>query len=199
MKKLFIIGGMGSGKSSVSNIIAEDGIPVIDLDKVGHQIHTWETVKEEIAAEFGADVYDENGELIRSKLADRAFSSPAETRKLNRITMPRIEDAYRDEVDRLEAEGNKAVVVEFSTFKNRSMSLADTADVVIAVLAPIEQRVERAVAAGWDEADVRRRIALQISDAQRAESADVTFNNDRDLDDLANNVRVWWNEYRKTL
>lgn len=199
MKKLFVIGGMGSGKSSVSKIIAEDGIPVIDLDKVGHQIHTWDTVKEEIAAEFGADVYDENGGLIRSKLADRAFSSPAETRKLNRITMPRIEDAYRDEIDKLEAEGNKAVVVEFSTFKNRSMSLADTADVVIAVLAPIEQRVERAVAAGWDEADVRRRIALQISDAQRAECADVSFNNDRDLDDLANNVRVWWNDYKKTL
>lgn len=199
MKKLFVIGGMGSGKTSVSKIIAEDGIPVIDLDEIGHQIHHWDAVKEEITAEFGADVYDARGNLIRSELAARAFSCPAETRKLNRITMPRIEDAYLQELDKLEAEGHKAVIVEFSTFKNRSMSLADTADVIIAVLAPIEQRVERAVSAGWDEADVRRRIALQISDAQRIETADISFNNDRGLDDLCNTVRVWWNEYKKTL
>ena len=199
MKKLFVIGGMGSGKSSVSNIIAEDGIPVIDLDKVGHQIHTWETVKEEIAAEFGADVYDENGELIRSKLADRAFSSPAETRKLNRITLPRIEDAFTTKLDELEAAGCEAVVVEHTVFKNRAMSMADMADVIIAVLAPLDVRIQRAVAAGFDEKDVRRRIAQQITDAERIEKADVVFNNDGTQEELYNKVVNWWNDYTSSI
>lgn len=199
MKKLFIIGGMGSGKSTVTHALVDQGLPFIDLDKVGHLIHKWDTVKEEIRETFGDDVFDAEGEIDRSALAAKAFSSPSETRKLNRIAMPRIEEAYLDELDRIEAEGHEAVVVEYSVFKNRNMSIADSADVVIAVLTPIELRVQRAVAAGWDEADVRRRIAQQISDAARAEAADVVFNNDRTREDLRNDVLVWWNDYKKTL
>ena len=53
--------------------------------------------------------------------------------------------------------------------QNRTSSLAYDADVVIAVLAPLDVRIERAVASGFDEADVRRRIARQITDADRIE------------------------------
>ena len=70
--------------------------------------------------------------------------------RLNRITLPRIEEAFTDRVAELEAEGHKAVVVEHSVFKNRQTSLAYDADVVMAVLAPIDLRIERAVKSGWD-------------------------------------------------
>ncbi|MBR2803545.1 MAG: dephospho-CoA kinase, partial [Eggerthellaceae bacterium] len=69
------------------------------------------------------------------------------------------------------------------------------ADIVIAVLAPLEVRIERAVASGFDEADVRRRIAQQITDAERIEQADVVFNNDGTKEELYNKVVNWWNEY----
>ncbi|MBQ9955016.1 MAG: dephospho-CoA kinase [Eggerthellaceae bacterium] len=195
MKTLFVVGGMGAGKSTASKVLLEQGLPLIDLDKVGHDIHNWETVKEEIRETFGDDVYDENGNIIRSALAAKAFVSPAETRKLNRITMPRIEDAYHDRIAELKAEGHKAVVVEYSVFKNRSGSLAYSADVVIAVLAPLEKRIERAVLSGFDEADVRRRIAQQITDAERIEQADVVFNNDGTPEELRNAVLSWWLDY----
>lgn len=195
MKKLFIIGGMGAGKSTARRALVDVGLPVIDLDQVGHDILTWDIVKEELVETFGADIMHD-GEVDHKALAHKAFVSPAETRKLNRITMPRIEDAYTDRLAELETAGNEAVVVEYSVFKSRQASLAYSADVVIAVLAPLDVRIQRAVASGFDEQDVRRRIAQQITDADRIEAADVVFNNDNTPDELRNQVLAWWEDYR---
>ena len=197
MKKLFIIGGMGAGKSTARKALVDEGLPYIDLDQVGHDVLMWDTVKEELVETFGEDILDEDGEVIRPALAKKAFVSPAETRKLNRITMPRIEDAYTDRLAELEREGHEAVVVEYSVFKSRASSLAYSADVVMAVLAPLDLRIERAVASGFEESDVRRRIAQQITDADRIEAADVVFNNDGTPDELRNQVLLWWQEYQK--
>ena len=197
MKQIFVIGGMGSGKSTASKALVEQGLSIIDLDKVGHDILKWEIVKDDLREAFGEDIFDENGEVVRSRLAAKAFSSPAETRKLNRITMPRIEESFTDQISDLEKQGVDAVVVEYSVFKNRDNSLAYDADAVVAVLAPIEARIERAVAAGWDEEDVQRRIAQQITDADRAEAADVVFNNVGTKEELRDSVLEWWDEYSK--
>ena len=195
MEKIFVIGGMGAGKSTARKALVDQGLEYIDLDLIGHEILHWEIVKEDVSATFGEDVLDPDGEINRKALARKAFVSPAETRKLNRITQPRIEDAFTTKLDELEAAGCPAVVVEYSVFKSRQMSLAYLADIVIAVLAPLEVRIERAVASGFDEADVRRRIAQQITDAERIEQADVVFDNDGTKEELYNKVVNWWNEY----
>lgn len=199
MKKLFIIGGMGAGKSTARKVLVEDGVPYIDLDKLGHEVLHWDTVKEELVEAFGEDILDEDGEIIRKAVAEKAFVTPEDTVKLNQITMPRIDELFSDQMDELEREGNKAVVVEYSVFRNRQTSLAFDADVVIAVLAPLDVRIERAVAAGWDEQDVRRRISRQITDAERMEAADVVFDNDGTPEELRAQVQAWWDEYKKTL
>ena len=195
MEKIFVIGGMGAGKSTARKALVDQGLEYIDLDQIGHEIHHWQVVKDDLVAAFGADVLDQYGEVNRPVLARKAFVNPSETRKLNRITMPRIEDAFRTKLDELEAQGCPAVVVEYSVFRNRQMSLAYLADIVIAVLAPLELRIERAVASGWDEQDVRRRIAQQITDAERIEQSDVVFNNDGTKEELYNQVVAWWHEY----
>ena len=195
MEKIFIIGGMGAGKSTARKALVDQGLEYIDLDKIGHEIHSWQVVKDDLVEAFGADVLDEEGNVNRKTLAQKAFKSPAETRKLNRITMPRIEDAFMTKLDELEKDGCEAVVVEYSVFKSRSMSVADVADIIIAVLAPLDVRIERAVASGFEEKDVRRRIAQQITDAERIERADVVFNNDGTKEELYNKVVNWWNEY----
>ena len=199
MKKLFIIGGMGAGKSTVRKALVEQGIPYIDLDKVGHDVLLWPTVKEELVEAFGEDILDENGEVSRPALAVKAFANAAETRKLNRITLPRIEEAYTEKIAELEKENHAAVVIEYSVFKNRFSSFAYDADIVIAVLAPLDMRIERAVKSGWDEADVRCRIAQQITDADRIEAADVVFNNAGSPEEIRNEVLAWWADYKKEI
>jgi len=195
MEKILIIGGMGAGKSTARKALVDQGLEYLDLDKIGHEIHGWQVVKDDLVAAFGSEVLDEDGNVDRKVLAKLAFKTPADTRKLNRITLPRIEDAFTTKLDELEAAGCEAVVVEYSVFKRRSMSMADQADVIIAVLAPLETRIERAVASGFDEKDVRRRIAQQITDAERIECADVVFNNDGTKEELYNKVINWWTEY----
>lgn len=199
MRKIFVVGGMGAGKSTARQALVDAGLPYIDLDQVGHQVLKWDTVKEELAETFGDDIIGPDGEIVRSAVASRAFVSPADTRKLNRITMPRIEEVYTDLLAQLEAEGHDAVVVEYSVFKNREMSLAYSADVVLAVLAPLDLRIERAVASGFEEADVRRRIARQITDADRIEASDVVFSNDSTKEELRNKVLAWWEGYQASL
>lgn len=199
MKKLFIIGGMGAGKSTARKALVDQGLPYIDLDLVGHQVLSWDTVREELAETFGSDIFNDEGAVDRRRLAAKAFASPADTRKLNRITLPRIEELFSDRVDELERMGHKAVVVEQSVFKNRQGSLAYCADVVIAIIAPLDMRIERAVASGFAEEDVRNRIARQITDADRIEAADVVFNNNGTPDELQNQIVAWWQEYEKSI
>ena len=199
MKKLFLIGGMGAGKSTARKALTDEGLAWIDLDQVGHEVLTWDTVKDDLRGAFGDGIFDEGGEVVRAELAAVAFASPAATRKLNCITMPRIEERYTDLIDEFEHEGKPAVVVEYSVFRNRQQSLAYGADVVIAVLAPLEVRIERAVASGFSAEAVGARIARQITDADRIEAADVVFNNDGTPEELRNQVLVWWNDYKKTL
>ncbi len=197
MKTIFVVGGMGAGKSTARKALVDQGLEYIDLDKLGHDVLTWDVVKEDLREVFGPDIFNEAGEVDRSALARKAFVTPAETRKLNRITQPRIEELFTEKLDELKKKGCKVVVVEYSVFKDRASSMAYSADVVIAVVAPMDVRIKRAVASGFAEEDVRHRIAKQITDAERIEQSDVVFVNDSTKEELYNKVLVWWNEFKK--
>ncbi|MDD6786445.1 MAG: dephospho-CoA kinase, partial [Eggerthellales bacterium] len=105
MKTIFVIGGMGAGKSTASRALASQGIPLIDLDVVGHEALTLDVVAQELAAAFGPQVLDAQGNVIRGEVAAAAFASEQATQMLNGITQPRIRELLAQKLNALEREG----------------------------------------------------------------------------------------------
>ena len=87
------------------------------------------------------------------------------------------------------------IVVETSNFQGRDGWLVRDGDIVMAIIAPAELRIARAVAAGWDEEDVRRRIAQQMTDEERIAVADIVFDNSGTPAELRRAVQDWWNGF----
>ena len=198
MKNILIIGGMGAGKSSVTSALASQGLPVVDLDRLGHVVLTWDFVKKELRDAYGAGVFTAEGEVDRAALAAVAFATKEGTDTLNRITQPRIDQALHNELVRLVSEGHTAAVIESSSFTGQAPLVA-LADYIVVVTAPEELRVARAVAAGWSEADVRARMARQLTDEQRLRFATVSFVNDGTPEQLYDQVVSWWNAEKEQL
>jgi len=114
MKTIALVGGIGSGKSTIAHMFAELGAGIINLDDVGHFVLTTPGVKYDIARTFGANVFDERGEVVRSRLAAAAFDTPEHTEWLNAITHPVIMQECRRRIGEL-GQLHDMVVVEVTT------------------------------------------------------------------------------------
>lgn len=197
MKTIFVIGGMGAGKSTAAKMLASYGTALVDLDKVGHEILHWDVVKRDILDAFGERVFTEEGEVSRRALARASFTSEGGVSRLNAITLPRIRERYKEYLDEYESAGASLVVVESSAFKGKETADAFRPDMVILVSAPLETRINRAIAAGWHEEDVRARIARQVSDEERMNWADAVFDNSGTPEDLAATIDAWWRGFQE--
>ncbi|MBE6465855.1 MAG: dephospho-CoA kinase [Denitrobacterium detoxificans] len=197
MKTCILIGGIGSGKSTVSHMLLERGAKRVDLDECGHETLLDPEVISQLADTFGPEILDENGAIVRSELAARAFVTQAKTIQLNAITQPRLLKVAQAQLDRLEQEGCELAVIEISAYDGPEGTFAPlvrNSVGVIAVTSPTRVRVQRAVAKGFAEDDVRRRIARQVSDAQRALWADYVISNKGTIDQLEDQVELVWQD-----
>ncbi len=172
-------GGIGAGKSTLLDAFADAGFVVIRADAVGHDALEATTVSgRQVMARWPEVVVD--GAVDRSVLAGIVFNDPAALAELESFTHPRIQDVIQAEVAAALADGSaRGVVVEVPLI--RVLPASDWAH--IAVVAPEEVRVTRAVARGADEQDVRARIANQEPDEAWAEWADVIIDNGGPLDE----------------
>ncbi len=193
---LVLTGGLGSGKSTAAAYLRSRGATVISLDDVARDVlRPGSAVLDAVRDEFGPGVLDAGGRLDRSALASLAFSSPERARRLDEIVHPalarEVGPALR-ELDMLPMRPEVVVlevplIVEAPVFR-------ELADQVLAIEAPVELRVQRAVARGMSESDARARIACQATDAQRAELADDVIVNDGPLPDFYAKLERYYDE-----
>lgn len=189
MKTVFVIGGIGSGKSLVSRFFAEEGFPVLDLDMVGHDALKNSSVKKSLVEVFGDGILDGRRDIVRKILAQEAFVSPVATETLTTITAPHILQTMRTWLKARSAEGHPFAIVEVSAFDGPDGFYAGEASLIVAVVAPEELRVQRAIERGFEAADVRRRVARQASDDERRYWAHYVIENDADLEALQSKVK----------
>src|SRR5687768_14012614 len=102
MTTIGLTGGIGMGKSTAADLLAREGLPVIDTDVVARDLVEFgQPALAEIAAAFGSDMIDATGHLDREKMARRVFASSPDRQKLESILHPRIRDRWRAEVEHL--------------------------------------------------------------------------------------------------
>lgn len=188
-----LVGGIGSGKSVASAMLAELGAVVINADLVGHEVY--EPGKpgfDAIVAEFGSDVVGPDGRIDRKHLGALVFTDGTRLERLNAIVHPLIRAEIERRIARARAQGAvRAVVVEAAILLEAGWrSLVDQVWVISARREDVLARL--AAQRGMAVSETDARIAKQMSDAERRSSADVVIENAGSLDDLRARLAGLW-------
>ena len=166
-----ITGGTGCGKTTLLNVIAEKGGLILDCDAIYHRLlATDQELLASIDTRFPGTV--ENGQLLRKKLGAIVFSDREALQDLNRIT----HSAIRAEVLRLlEVRPALAAIDAIALFE---AGLAELCDIIVAVTAPVEDRVRRLMVRDRIPEDyARSRIAAQHEEAWFRQRCDCILEN----------------------
>ena len=186
-----LTGGIGSGKSTVSAMLAAKGAVIVDADAIVHEVQAPGGLAfQPIVDRFGPGVVMADGTLDRPALAAIVFDDDGARADLTAITHPIVGQVIFDRVA-AEADSDHVVVLDVPLLVE---SGRDNTAGVIVVDCPVELAVARAVARGpAPEADVRRRIAAQATREERLAKADFVIDNSADRAHLDAEVERAWN------
>ncbi|MGH9476146.1 MAG: dephospho-CoA kinase [Terriglobales bacterium] len=168
MLRLAITGGLGSGKSTVSALLRGRGVPVVDADRLGHELLQNEA-RDEVREQFGT--------AEPAALAELVFAPGAGARleQLNRILHARIMAKAGEQLRQWECAGKAMAGVEAALLIEAGL-LAGF-DRVVVVAAGAELRVQRYLQRGGTRAQALARMAHQLPDAAKVEQADIVIDN----------------------
>lgn len=160
-----LTGGIASGKSTVSAILAELGAVVIDADQLAREVVERGTPGlTRVVEEFGPEILTAEGDLDRPQLGRIVFGDETKRKALESIVHPLVFERYAE----LEAAAPPEAVVVHDIPLLAESGRADTFDAVIVVETPAEVQVERMLRdRGWTREDAEARIAAQASPEQR--------------------------------
>jgi dephospho-CoA kinase len=185
-----LTGGIGSGKSTVSSLLAERGAVVIDADAIVHELQApGQPVLAAMVERFGEDILDEAGALRRQRVADLVFGDPEALADLGAIVHPAVgEEIARRMAEQVDTDHVVILDVPLLVESGRD----DMAALIVVDVDP-ELAIERLVAhRGFDERDARARVARQASRADRLAKADRVIDNTGSLADLRRQVDDAW-------
>ena len=191
MLRIGLTGGIGSGKSTVSALLAERGAVIVDADVIAREVVAAGTPGLAAVAEaFGDGVLAPDGSLDRPALAAVVFADPEARRRLDGIVHPLV----RTRAAELAGAAPPDAVVVHDVPLLVETGQAGLYDLVLVVEADVEARVARLVRRGLTEHDARARIAAQATDEQRRAVADVVLDNNGTPEELADQVDRFWAE-----
>jgi dephospho-CoA kinase len=190
-----LTGGIGAGKSTVTQMLEDLGAVVIDADRVGHQIYlpdlpAWR----EIVDGFGETVLNADRTINRQALGKIVFADPEALRTLNRILHPKMFDRMAELIAELRGRGGmKAIVVEAAVLIEANWQpLVDQVWVVVASEPVVVDRLAKQRSLCAEQ--VRTRIAAQVSNDERLKHAQVVIRNDGSLEEVRSAVQRAWDQ-----
>jgi dephospho-CoA kinase len=197
--KIAITGGAGTGKSTVARMFAELGAEVLDADQAARDaVAVGEPAWVELRRLYGADYFNPNGELNRSKLSQLVFADPEERRRLDGLIHPRVEAELKARLAELGRRGAKLVLVEVPLLFETGREAAF--DRVIVVAAPEALQIRRL--RGRDrrgEDEIRGILKAQWRLADKVARADYVVNNGGTRRLTARQVKNIWADLKNQL
>lgn len=162
MLRIGITGGIASGKSVVAGLLRDMDFPVIDADRLAHQLtEPGQPAYREIISEFGDSVLGAHGRIDRGKLSTIVFADGGKLQRLNAIVHPRVAEAITQQFDDWQClESHSVAFVEAALIVEAG--LHRKLDGLIVTWCRPEQQLERLKARGIAEAEARKRIASQM-------------------------------------
>ncbi len=176
MKVIGITGGIGSGKTIVSQIFGKLGIPVYEADKAAHQLYDkYPEIKEQVRKEFSEEVIDKNGRIIRKKLGEIVFSDEKKLSILNNIVHPFVKTDFTEWLK--SKKGHPYVLKEAAILFESGTD--ENCDKVISVVSPMELRISRIRERDHkSRPEIESIISKQMKDEERIERSDFVIYND---------------------
>lgn len=182
-----LAGGIGSGKSTVAQMLAELGCLVSNSDDLARAALRDPAIKSQIVQWWGEAVQDKHGEIDRAKVASIVFDDPAERKRLEELVHPWIEARRREQFASAPPEASALVIDAPLLFE---ANLDKHVDVVIYVDADRPIRLRRVMATrGWTEAELAKREQSQLPLDEKRSRADYTVVNNGDLSELRSQIR----------
>ena len=172
-----LTGGLGAGKSEALRLLEELGAATLSTDAIVHELLGGDELRDEIAARLGPEVAVD-GELDRSRIAERVFGDEDARAWLEQLLWPRVGERVAGW--RVAQPADQVAVVEVPLLFESGMEVVF--DATIAVVADEELRERRAGARG--HAAVAEREGRQLSQQEKSDKADFTVRNDGSLDEL---------------
>ena len=188
MIKIGLTGGIGSGKSTISNFLKEIGIKIVDADKISREVLSiYPEVKEKIKIEFGEKVFRYDGSLNRRLIGNIIFQNPEKKQSFENIIIPYIIREIRERIHILEKNKEKIIVLDAPTLMENKLN--EQMDYNITVWVDRETQIERVM--GRDESsfeEVISRIDSQMSLDKKKELSDFTIDNRGAVEDTLQQV-----------
>jgi dephospho-CoA kinase len=183
-----LTGGIGAGKSTVSEFFARLGALVIDADQLARMaIERGTDGFGDVILRFGDDIIL-NGDIDRKKLAEIVFSDENARKDLEAIIHPRVQALFAEAVADLDHDD--ILIYEIPLLVETGA--AEKFDYVITVESDLELRKQRLLTKGLYISQIEKRIASQASEAARQAVADAVIRNDGDEDSLLRQVENLW-------
>ena len=195
MIKIGLTGGIGSGKSLVSQYLVELGAYIFEADNEAKKIiDTNKTTQNELIAEFGTDVLNAENKIDKKKLAKIAFQDEDHQSRLNAIIHPYVFDEIDSHFDKISSENNHSLFVVDAALIYESG--ADThMDYIVVVSSHLKLRVSRVMERGGLTRDeFMRRMELQWPEEDKVHMADFVIPNNGTEEDLKSSTSYLFNQ-----
>lgn len=180
MLKVGLTGGIGSGKSTVARLFAEQGASVVDADDIAHQLSQEPHIIESIRSLFGDSIVRADGALDRKQLAETVFSDNHARRQLEALLHPLVRQRMMQAVEKIDA--SYVILVVPLLLETDFHRLVDR---ILVVDLPVEEQMRRVkLRDSRPESQIRAIIEQQVSRDERLRQADDIIDNSLPETDL---------------